>query len=910
MFRNLQLKWKLITGFGIPLFFMVVIAITVYKSLNKLLESNHWVNHTYEAIDLGTQITTSLINMETGFRGFLIGGSEEFLEPYHMGKKDFFSLIDKAKGHVSDNPAQVRRLEEVESIEQKWHMEHAEVGMAYRREVNKGHEASKEFKRVSARIIGKQKFDGFRSSLDDLKVMLIKDKASQNYLTLILIDMINQETGQRGFLLSGKEESLQPFKSGIMSYEKNILNFKQHLIKKYGNESDAVKMLDTAMEMARDWKTKAALPEIRARRQMNKVTRTVDDIDEFVKKGIGKKYMDEMRAILDEFIAEEARLIKIRGEEQNVTASFTNTITIFGTLIATLLGMTAAWIIIKSITEPVSSLTRSLLRVQKQSDFGQRIRFDSEDEIGQAGKAFNSLMEHCEQQQDQVEIQQKQVEQQQKQIERQMTEENNRVTEALQNTSANIIVTDEDNNIIFLNKAAISMFNTAETQIRKDVPEFWSANLMNSKISMLHSNDSMTQQVLGTSKFSVNENLSYGELIFSVNANPVINGKGKSIGMVYEWQDLTQELMVKEEVAAVVEDALAGKLDSRISTENKTGFYNRLSTAMNKLLDCTEAVVHDVGNVLGAMANGDFTKRAGQDYDGEFANLTNYSNQLSEKMLELISNIQKSAENVQVASKEIESCNFNLSQRTEAQACSLEETSVSVKQMSEMVANNANSANKANDLASDTRKVAESGSEVVSRSVKSMKEISSSSKKIAEIIGVIDEIAFQTNLLALNASVEAARAGEHGKGFAVVAEEVRNLASRSATAAKEIETLINDSVTLVNEGVILADKSGETLTNIVNSVNNLSEIVHDISNESDSQATGIKEVADVILHIEDVTQQNTALVEEAASTSTMLNDQALELQKQLAYFTTNNPEHSTYDADTDSGYNEFDQKAS
>ena len=203
-FNNMALKWKLGISFAIPLILFIGIASTVYVDLGKMIETSKWVNHTYDAIDLGNKVTGSMVNMETGLRGYLVSGKEEFLEPYTNGLNDYAKILDKVKKTVSDNAQQVGRLEKADTLKQKWISEHAEVSMGYRREVSEGAEAANIFKVLAARTVGKEKFDGFRASLAKVHAEFTRsgDIYAEGLSNLILMDMINQETGQRGYLLS------------------------------------------------------------------------------------------------------------------------------------------------------------------------------------------------------------------------------------------------------------------------------------------------------------------------------------------------------------------------------------------------------------------------------------------------------------------------------------------------------------------------------------------------------------------------------------------------------------------------------------------------------------------------------------------------------------------------------------
>jgi methyl-accepting chemotaxis protein len=311
-----------------------------------------------------------------------------------------------------------------------------------------------------------------------------------------------------------------------------------------------------------------------------------------------------------------------------------------------------------------------------------------------------------------------------------------------------------------------------------------------------------------------------------------------------------------------------------------------MSASINKLLGSFESVIDEVKDVVGSLATGNLTRKITRDYQGSYGGLKTDINNTVDKLVQMVTDIRDTAEKVKQGAAEITSGNTNLSQRTEEQAASLEETSAAMEEITTTVQQNAANAVQANTLARGARETAENGGNVVGRAISAMQAISDSSKKINDIIGVIDEIAFQTNLLALNAAVEAARAGDQGRGFAVVADEVRNLAGRSATAAKEIKELIKDSGTKVQEGASLVNKSGETLDEIVTAVKKVNDIVAEISTASDEQATGLNEINRAVGEMDEMTQQNAALVEEAASASEALGGQADALEDLLDFFDT------------------------
>jgi len=308
-----------------------------------------------------------------------------------------------------------------------------------------------------------------------------------------------------------------------------------------------------------------------------------------------------------------------------------------------------------------------------------------------------------------------------------------------------------------------------------------------------------------------------------------------------------------------------------------------------------QALVKAVGetqDVVGAAKAGDLTQRiVTSDKTGDIAELCVGINSLIDSTSEIITQIKEAGDTINTAAKEIAQGNADLSQRTEEQASSLEETASSMEELASTVKQNAENAKQANQLATTASTVAVKGGNVVHEVVQTMSDISTSSGKIVEIISVIDGIAFQTNILALNAAVEAARAGEQGRGFAVVAGEVRNLAQRSAAAAKEIKQLISDSVEKVDGGTKLVEEAGRTMEEIVSSVKRVTDIMGEIAAASVEQSSGIDQVNIAITQMDEVTQQNAALVEQAAAAAESLVDQANGLMEAVSTFKVD--EHST-----------------
>ena len=330
--------------------------------------------------------------------------------------------------------------------------------------------------------------------------------------------------------------------------------------------------------------------------------------------------------------------------------------------------------------------------------------------------------------------------------------------------------------------------------------------------------------------------------------------------------------------------AVEGRLSARAELAHHQGDFRRIVEGVNATLDAIVGPVNEVVRLLGALSRGDLTEKITERYQGTFDQLAGDVNLTVEQLAGIVTRIKDAAESIKVASGEIAAGNTDLSSRTEEQASSLEETAASMEELTATVNQNADSARAANELAANASAVAVRGGAVVGEVVTTMNSINDSSKKIADIIGVIDGIAFQTNILALNAAVEAARAGEQGRGFAVVAAEVRNLAQRSAAAAKEIKSLIDDSVQKVGAGTRQVGEAGRTMEEIVVSVRRVTDIMAGIAAASQEQSAGIGQVNTAIAQMDDVTQQNAALVEQAAASTASMEAQAAQLVAAVATF--------------------------
>ncbi|HUO79491.1 MAG TPA: methyl-accepting chemotaxis protein [Steroidobacteraceae bacterium] len=539
--------------------------------------------------------------------------------------------------------------------------------------------------------------------------------------------------------------------------------------------------------------------------------RPISDADLATKKAVYALY-DEVGPLTERLLT-----ARLGAAYQSVLLS------VAGILALTALALFIGWRVRNALVTQLAAAQGAFARIET-GDFGSALRATTADEAGEVVAALArmqaSLKERTER-------------------EHAAAAENARIRTALDRVSVGVMLADMDGKIIYFNDAVTALFRLQLAEIRKQLPQFDPERLLGASFDAFHRVPSHQRQLLGNLQGTHTAELRIGAASLRIIANPVTDASGARVGTVVQWLDRTAEVNTEAEVEGIVARALEGDLMPRIAMQGKTGFFEKLATGVNALLDNMGGIVRT---------------------------------------------ISAAAQEVRSGSDEISRGNANLSQRTEEQASSLEETASSMEQMTSTVKSNADSAAQANQLALAARNQAEKGGAVVSQAVAAMGEINASSKKIADIIGVIDEIAFQTNLLALNAAVEAARAGDQGRGFAVVAAEVRNLASRSAEAAKEIKALIADSVGKVGEGSKLVDESGQMLREIVVAVKKVTDIVAEIAAASQEQSAGIEQVNKAVMSMDEMTQQNAALVEEAAAAAEALTQQAEALAATMAKY--------------------------
>ncbi|WAW93694.1 methyl-accepting chemotaxis protein [Xanthomonas citri pv. malvacearum] len=593
-----------------------------------------------------------------------------------------------------------------------------------------------------------------------------------------------------------------------------------------------------------------------------------DAIDTFVgeTRTLHNKAKDSLAALIaeDNLLAQAA---KTKAEKVHATSV---TLTLVVLLIGIAGGLGLAFLFARSIVKSMRGAVTTATEIAGGKLDGQ-INVQGQDEVGELMRSMQRMQRDLKER-----------------IERdqEIADENLRIRTALDKSSTGTFITDPERVMIYANDAFKKIVAQYESSIRLASPEFDASKVIGQHISYLGLSDATVRKAIaalerdGVTSFEER----FGEVVLAQTVTSIKNEQGETSGEVCEWRDRTIEVQVEEEVARIVRAAASGDMSGRVETDGKQGFFLQLAQQLNGLLDANAGSLEQISTLLSALSRGDLTVRMHGEFSGVFAQMRDDANATAEQLADIVGRIKMSSTAINSAAGEIASGNSDLSHRTEQQAANLEETAASMEELTSTVKQNAESARQANQLAIGATGVASQGGEVVSQVVTTMSGIEASSKKIADIISVIDGIAFQTNILALNAAVEAARAGEQGRGFAVVASEVRTLAQRSSGAAKEIKGLIDDSVHKVAEGSALVRKAGATMADIVASVQRVTDIMGEISAASQEQSSGIEQVNQTITQMDETTQQNAALVEEATAAARSMEEQAGHLAEAVSVF--------------------------
>ena len=788
MVQNISLKVKILSGSGVTLALMIILGIVSIDSTNTLSTSNKAVDHTHVVIRTANEILAAAVDMETGMRGYLLAGEEGFLDPYHAGNSTFQTTIVSLQKTVDDNPRQVDLLGQAKTTVEQWQKKVVTPNIAMRRAI--GH--AKSMNDLAAEIgeaKGKVFFDGFRQKMalfitNESVLMIERQKsaieaetARKNVQKLItdtvkwvnhtrnviesanniIAAAVNMETGVRGFLLAGKDEFLDPFKSGTVDFNKLIGALQQTV----SDNPQQVTLLGRAEKTISDWKTKVIEPIIVLRRKVSSGQGTMTDISTEVAQAKGKVYFDGFREMMATFISREAvlmqqrKLTAVKAEQDREEAQ-------------NLITKTTYWV---EHTKSDIKTANDIISAAVNMETGVRgYLLAGKDEFLEpfiSGKAtFKQLTNKLKQE-----------------------------------------VKDNPQQVSIVEQAAQTILD-------------WEKKVIVPLIEL--------RKKIGTSK----------------TMDDIRDLTAKAEGKVYfdAFREQIATFTAREQALMVIRQQDAEKTSANSKSIIITGI-------------CIAVVI---AIVISLILSGSITGPFKQIFQG----LKTFSNmeldEVKQKFSQIISGMNSSSSQVADASQQIAT-------GASQQAASLEEISSSLEEMSSMTKQNAENATEANGLAQEAQNGAESGVNAMTRMSDAIGKIKRSSDETAKIIKTIDEIAFQTNLLALNAAVEAARAGEAGKGFAVVAEEVRNLAQRSAEAAKDTSTLIEESQTNADNGVSVTKEVGDILHNIVEASGKVNALIGEVSAASTEQATGIGQLNTGVSQLDQVTQQNAASTEELSA---------------------------------------------
>ncbi len=819
-FKNVKLRTKILVGIGVPMILALGLGIISIMKIRSMITTEEWVEHTHTVIGEAKHIVASAVDMETGMRGYLLAGKEDFLAPYQNGKKATYDAIKSLKNMVSDNLKQVERLGEVETILQEWQESVTEPTIALRREIGDA-ETMNDMAALIKEARGKVYFDTFRTqiatfiareeTLIEQRQQAVEEATAQNeanakFITEaavwvdhtqhvietaneILATAVDMETGMRGFLLAGKEEFLDPYKAG----QKEFSELAASLSKTVADNPAQVKLLGEIKITIEEWQEQVTEPAIALRRNGGIETgTTMEDVAALVGQARGTVYFDRFRDQIATFIAREEALIVERQQTavEATAAAAANRKSI---------SEATEWV---DHTQHVIETANRVLATAVDMETGMRgyLLAGNEDLL----KPYNVGHERFDQ-----------------------------LVAALSQTVAD-------------NPAQVQLLEEIKTTIDE-----WQEQIVETQIAL--------RREIGDAKTMDD----MADLVGEAHGKQYID---RFRGIMADFVGAEETLMAQrqEANASTVQATITSIVGSTIAAF-VIGIFIAFVITRSITLPLNQAVT-----LNNRVANGELDLVIQVDRRDEIGQMLLAMKNMISKLKDIVSDVKGAANNVASGSQEMSSSAEEMSQGATEQAAAAEQASSSMEEMSANIRQNSENAMQTEQIASKAAKDAEKSGRAVAETVEAM-------KTITQKVAIIEEIARQTHMLSLNATIEAATAQEYGKGFGVVAAEVRELAERSRTAATEINQLATSSV-------IVAERAGKMLVKLVPDIQKTAELVQEISAASSEQNKGASQINSAIQQLDNVTQQNSAVSEGMSSTAEELASQAEHLQGTIVFF--------------------------